>query len=97
MPESRMTLDADGAIRSLRTVVYEKGADFVYPGDRLEDQCLNFKDGEASCIVGHVLALLGLTYERAVELGIAGSTDSWGEALEYAEERFSRITAPVVE
>lgn len=76
MADKRMVLDTEGAIRALRTVVFEKGADYVYPGTR-GDRCFNFVDGEPSCIVGSVLALLGLTFEQAERLGVSGSRDSW--------------------
>ena len=67
-----MILDADGAIRSLRTVVFEKGPDYVY--ERIEGRCVNFQDGEPSCIVGHVFGLLGLTAPKAEDVGILGTT-----------------------
>lgn len=67
-----MILDADGAIRCLRTVVFEKGADYVYQSGS-DGLCFNFRDGEPSCIVGHVFALLGLTAEKAEELGVDGA------------------------
>jgi hypothetical protein len=76
MPEERMVFDADGAVRSLRLAVFEKGADFVYPGEPT-DRCFNFVDGEPSCIVGTVLHMLGLTHELAYELGVDASTDAW--------------------
>jgi hypothetical protein len=80
MPE-KMILDADGAIRALRTVVFEKGADYVYPGTS-GDKCFNFVDGEPSCIVGSVLALLGLTFEQADRLGVSGSSSAWDTTRE---------------
>lgn len=76
MADKRMVLDTEGAIRALRTVVFEKGADYVYPGAS-EDKCFNFVDGEPSCIVGSVLALLGLTFEEADRLGVSGSSSAW--------------------
>lgn len=74
MADKRMVLDTEGAIRALRTVVFEKGADYVYPAG---DKCFNFVDGEPSCIVGSVLALLGLTFEEADRCGVSGSNDAW--------------------
>lgn len=71
-----MILDAEGTVRMLRLAVFEKGADYVYPGDK-GSTCWNFVDGEPSCIVGTVLNMLGLTYEKACELKIDGSSDSW--------------------
>lgn len=76
MADKRMVLDTEGAIRALRTVVFEKGADYVYPGTS-GDKCFNFVDGEPSCIVGSVLALLGLTFEEADRCGVSGSNDAW--------------------
>lgn len=72
-----MILDADGAIRSLREVVYSAGPDYVY--ERVEayglgGACVNFYNGQPSCIVGQVFGLLGLTAEKAEELNIAGRT-----------------------
>jgi hypothetical protein len=75
-----MVLDAEGTVRSLRLAVFEKGADFVYPGE-LTDRCFNFVDGEPSCIVGTVLHMLGLTYDRAYELGVDASMDAWETTL----------------
>lgn len=73
-----MILDADGAIRSLRTVVFEKGPDYVYQRVEaygLKGSCVNFtEDGQPSCIVGHVFSLLGLTAEKALEVGVASTT-----------------------
>ena len=72
-----MILDADGAIRSLRTVVFEKGPDYVYRRVNaygLKGACVNFHNGEPSCIVGHAFGLLGLTAEKALEIGVASTT-----------------------
>lgn len=72
-----MILDADGAIRSLREVVFEKGPDYVYrrvEAYGFQGACVNFtEDGEPSCIVGHVFGLLGLTGEKALEVGVAST------------------------
>lgn len=81
----KQTFGADEAILSLRAVVFEKGADFRYcnPSWTEEDitsgitKCLNFHGREPGCIVGHVLAKLGLTAEMANELGIAGGAGAW--------------------
>lgn len=81
MTDKRMVLDTEGAIRALRTVVFEKGADYVYPGTP-GDKCFNFVDGEPSCIVGSVLALLGLTFEQADRCGVSGSNDAWDTTRE---------------
>ena len=72
-----MILDADGAIRSLREVVYSKGPDYVYKrveSHGLGGACVNFHNGEPSCIVGHVFAMLGLTQEAAELVGVAGTS-----------------------
>ncbi len=62
------------ALELLDKVVQAKGADYVYPGQP-GDLCFNFEtDGAPSCIVGHVLADLGLTYERASRLKVVGSS-----------------------
>lgn len=68
-----MILDAKGAIGLLRLVVFEKGADHTYsrvPGS-FGPVCVNFYDGEPSCIVGHVLANLGVSAEKAAEMEVS--------------------------
>lgn len=57
----------------LDKVVQAKGADYVYPGTSA-DKCYNFEpQGAPSCIVGHVLAELGVTRQQAAEFGVDGS------------------------
>lgn len=69
-----LILDGKKAVALLRLVVFEKGADYVYVRPNPDrDTCVNFHDGQPSCIVGHVLANLGVTGEKAEEFGIAGS------------------------
>lgn len=70
-----MILDGAGAISSLRTVVFEAGPDYVYKRVEaygLGGACVNFHNGEPSCIVGKVFSLLGLTAEKAEEFNVAG-------------------------
>ena len=72
-----MILDGAGAISSLRSVVFENGPDYVYKRVEaygLGGACVNFHNGQPSCIVGQVFGLLGLTAEKAEELGVAGTT-----------------------
>lgn len=73
----KMILDAEGALRTLRLVVFEKGADYVYPEAlRISDMgCRNFFNEAPSCIVGHALNMLGLSYEAAVAAKV---TDGMG-------------------
>lgn len=72
-----MILDAKGAIGLLRLVVFEKGADFVYEKVDFDGahipRCVNFHEGEPSCIVGHVLANLGVSAEDAARMGVDGN------------------------
>lgn len=71
-------LTGEGALGVLRLVVFEKGNGYVYP--RAEDEvdtCRNFKDGQPSCIVGHVFARLGVTYELAVAAAMNGSMGAY--------------------
>lgn len=68
-----MILTGQTALAILRKVVFEKGADYVYPHRGME--CVNFENGQPSCIVGHVFAELGITYEQAVRDGFSGSSD----------------------
>lgn len=76
---------ADEAILSLRAVVFEKGADYMYcnPAWTQEDitsgitRCLNFHGDEPGCIVGHLLAKLGLTPELARFLQIADGKSAY--------------------
>lgn len=70
-----MVLTAEGAIGLLRMVVFEKGADFRYQKVASPNGypwCVNFHEGQPSCIVGHVLANLGLTGEDAGRWRVAG-------------------------
>lgn len=67
-------LTGEGALGLLRLVVFEKGEGYVYPNsvNRVEG-CRNFEDGQPSCIVGHVFAKLGVTYDDAVNASIDGT------------------------
>lgn len=72
-----MILDGARAISNLRAVVFEAGPDYVYKRVEaygLGGACVNFHNGQPSCIVGQVFGLLGLTAEKAEELGVAGTT-----------------------
>lgn len=66
-----MILTGMMAVAILRKVVFEKGADYVYPNRGMA--CVNFENGQPSCIVGHVFAELGITYEQAVRDEFSGS------------------------
>lgn len=83
-----MVLDGKGAIGLLRLVVFEKGADFVYEKVSRDGVllCVNFSDGQPSCIVGHVLANLGVSGEVADRLDISGSYTP-GEVATVLEKR----------
>lgn len=77
----KLIFDAEAAIRTLRLVVFEKGADYTYENPDWTDAdrdarnyvCRNFHGTEPGCIVGHVLHRLGLTAELAEKLTIRGS------------------------
>lgn len=58
----RLLLTGEQALLLLRKVVFEKGADYVYKGPNPDRPtiCYNVWDGQPSCIIGHVLAELGL-------------------------------------
>lgn len=67
------TLDAVKALDLLHEVA-DGREDFVYDTEGKGGAgCSNFKNGEPSCIVGHVLAKMGLTFDLAKELKIDGS------------------------
>lgn len=70
----RRELTGGQAVALLRKVVFGKGPEYVYPRQvtRGFTVCHNFRDSKPSCIVGHVLHELGLTFELAEELGIDG-------------------------
>lgn len=54
----KVSLDYDTALALLERAVAEKGADYAYP----RSYCVYFEpDGSPSCIVGHVLAYMGVT------------------------------------
>lgn len=90
----KMTFGADEAILSLRAVVFEKGADFTYcnPAWTQEDiasgmtRCLNFHGDEPGCIVGHVLAKLGLTAELARDFTISEGASAYDTCMRLSAE-----------
>lgn len=66
----KLVLDAPQAVAMLRKVVYGR-EDYVYVRPSNVPYCVNFTDeGQPSCVVGHVLAELGLTFEVAELLGV---------------------------
>lgn len=70
MPE---VIGTEQVLALLDRVVQAKGADYVYPGIS-GDMCYNFEtQGAPSCIVGHVLAELGVTKDQAAEVRVDGS------------------------
>lgn len=79
----KWVIDIPEALFCLRRVVYDKGPDFVYEKPVLENwsACVNFNDGKPSCIVGHVFALLGLSYEKASKLQVDGPRIAESSAL----------------
>lgn len=69
----KLVLDAPQAVAMLRKVVYGR-EDYVYVRPSNAPYCVNFTDeGQPSCVVGHVLAELGLTFEVAELLEIKGN------------------------
>lgn len=56
-------------LHTLRQVVAEKGADYVYPeSERLESgACRYWHNGQPSCIIGHALDVLGLVVPPPLE------------------------------
>lgn len=66
-------IGTERTLELLAKVVEAKGADYVYPGTA-GDTCYNFEvQGAPSCIVGHVLAELGVTKDQAAEVRVDGS------------------------
>lgn len=75
----KLVLGSDQAVALLRKVVYGR-EEYVYErfpasanlGSDDAGYCLNFDlDGNPSCVVGHVLVEMGLSFEQAEVLGIA--------------------------
>jgi hypothetical protein len=60
-------LSYEEALDLLNRAIAEKGADYVYQRTADDDSCAYFKNGEPSCIVGHVLAYKGVTQEDLPE------------------------------
>lgn len=74
------TVNVAKAMHLLRKVAEDR-EDFVYDnGGWGGSGCHNFRDGQPSCIVGHVFAELGLMFDKAVALGISGSVGVWTSA-----------------
>lgn len=67
-----VTLTREEAIRYLREVVDEKGADYVYPLSEHHSLCTYVHEDQPSCIVGHVLYRAGLTVEQLKTLDSPG-------------------------
>lgn len=68
-PAYKWVLNGRQALTLLKKVTLDKGADHRYqaPDPDKPGQCYNVWEGQPSCIVGHVLAELGLdagSYER---------------------------------
>ena len=85
--KDHMTVTAEGLSEALVTeaieaVVAEKGEDFVYDVEVHGDgaNCLYVKDGQPSCIVGHVMARLG--YPLDMFIGLEGQTPITGPFLD---------------
>ena len=70
----KMTMNAEQAVALLRKVVFEKGADYVYPPEIRSKLggCVNFYDEQPSCIVGWSLHEMGLSFEAARNIGVDG-------------------------
>lgn len=92
----KLRFGAEEAIRTLRKVVFEKGADYKYRNPEWTQQdeidgitiCKNFHGDEPGCIVGHVLHTLGLDANTAQRLNIAGgaSASESAEVLNFVPE-----------
>lgn len=88
---TRQELTGEQALLMLKGEVLNKGDDFVYvKPDPVSDTCVNFWDGQPSCIVGHVLDRLGATPDMIVgdgmnEWGIRSVADSLGDEAYYPE------------
>ena len=60
-------LTYDQARKLVEAQIEAEGADYVYPSREVEGQkgrCQYFRDGEPSCIVGRVLAEVGVTEDQ---------------------------------
>lgn len=57
------------ALAALREAVAAKGADYVYP--KPNNDCVYTYQGQPSCIVGHVLASVGVPLETIQEMDSA--------------------------
>lgn len=73
------SIDRDRALALLRQAVEQKGEDYVYPsGDPYSvgtKTCTYERDGEPSCLVGHVLFIAGVPVEVLARLDQYGETE----------------------
>ena len=60
-------------------ILEERGRDHVYEGRDAEGNCRYFKDGEPSCIVGHIVHRIDPELGRS----IAALEDEWGHSEEF--------------
>lgn len=90
MIENVVYLDADRALELMREVVVEFGEDYVYPAGGFEENlasCVYVRDGQCSCLVGHVLHRAGATLEQLQELD-----NAWDPEINRVEFDWLRLT-----
>jgi hypothetical protein len=56
-------LTYDEAVELLERAVKDRGKDYTYPAELLGTNCVYFKNGQPSCIVGYVLSYKGVREE----------------------------------
>lgn len=67
-------MDGPKTVAVLRKIVFEKGADYVYPYRDIN--CFNFEGNEPSCLVGHFFHELGITAAKARTMRIDGNRNA---------------------
>ena len=76
------------ALEGLRGAIALKGADYVYD---THGGCKYYKNGEPSCIVGHVLAPFGLSPDADELPDGAGVIDLWDAGILRADARTLKL------
>ena len=67
-------MDGPKTVAVLRKLVFEKGADYIYPFTGPD--CVNYMGNEPSCLIGHFFNELGITAAKARTMKVDGNRNA---------------------
>lgn len=91
-------LTRDEVVSTLRDIIREKGADFVYRTERPQGrQCMYKNEGAPSCIVGHLVARLDPETFEAIDTldGPSNFATSWS-IIDHTQHGNTLPSAPLL-